>query len=134
MMMMMMMMMMMVVVVVVIVIINGYHRSITGNVLAVSSADQQVTLWKQGLDGVWVRVSTTTTTTITTTYPPSPLSSIRCQTSQEPRMGPSSITTTTTTTTTTTAAATKLMMVVTGEGGERGIVAGGSRAMTHRFW
>jgi alkanesulfonate monooxygenase SsuD/methylene tetrahydromethanopterin reductase-like flavin-dependent oxidoreductase (luciferase family) len=30
---------------------------VTGNVLAVSSGDQRVTLWKQALDGKWTQVS-----------------------------------------------------------------------------
>jgi len=32
--------------------------SLTGNVLAVAAGDQQVTLWKQALDGTWNQVST----------------------------------------------------------------------------
>jgi len=31
--------------------------SVTGNVLAVSSGDHQVTLWKQSLDGTWIQMS-----------------------------------------------------------------------------
>lgn len=31
--------------------------SITGNILAVSTGDNQVTLWKEGLDGKWVKIS-----------------------------------------------------------------------------
>eukprot|EP00639_Heterosigma_akashiwo_P004307 CAMPEP_0194585914 /NCGR_PEP_ID=MMETSP0292-20121207/18076_1 /TAXON_ID=39354 /ORGANISM="Heterosigma akashiwo, Strain CCMP2393" /LENGTH=322 /DNA_ID=CAMNT_0039441533 /DNA_START=64 /DNA_END=1032 /DNA_ORIENTATION=+ len=31
--------------------------SVTGNVLAVSAGDHEVTLWKQGLDGAWARLS-----------------------------------------------------------------------------
>ena len=47
--------------------------SITGNILAVSSGDSNITLWKEALDGTWSNVSkvedvaaTTTTTTNTT--------------------------------------------------------------------
>lgn len=31
--------------------------SVTGNILAVSSGDSTVTLWKEGLDGSWSQVS-----------------------------------------------------------------------------
>ena len=31
--------------------------SITGNILAVSTGDNKVTLWKEGLDGEWVQYS-----------------------------------------------------------------------------
>jgi hypothetical protein len=32
-------------------------KSITGNILAVSSGDSNVTLWKEALDGSWSQVS-----------------------------------------------------------------------------
>ena len=30
--------------------------SVTGNVLAVSTGDHKVTLWKQSLDGTWMQI------------------------------------------------------------------------------
>mmetsp|Transcript_606 Transcript_606/g.858 ORF Transcript_606/g.858 Transcript_606/m.858 type:complete len:344 (+) Transcript_606:139-1170(+) len=44
--------------------------SVTGHMLAVSSGDNDVTLWKSGLDGVWTQMDTTLDAESSSTAPP----------------------------------------------------------------